>query len=102
MRKILEVKIREDGRLVFGSEYNPVKGINLYQRAFVSLMFEHDISLVRRSLLAIRLLSIAEICSLPRPQLALSMFENTVDELSQSSEEFRKRFGANLNFQPAP
>ena len=101
MRKILSVEIGDDGRVVFGSDYNPVKGLNLYQRAFVNFMFEHDFKAVKRWMNAVNLLGIAEICSSARPKIGLSMFENTVDDLALSCGELKRHFGGNLNFRPA-
>jgi len=101
MRKILDVKIDEIGKVTFSSDYHPLKGMNLYQHAFVSFMFEPDINLVHKWMAAIRLLGIADLCASRNPELTMSMFERTADELSEVISDFKRHLGGNLNFNPA-
>ena len=101
MRKILDVKIDETGKVTFYTEYHPLKGMNLYQRAFVSFMFEPDMVQVRKWMAAIRLLGIADLCASRNPELTMSMFERTADELAETIADFKRHLGGNLNFNPA-
>jgi hypothetical protein len=101
MRKIIDVTIDGAGKPVFSSDYDALKGLNLYQRVFVTLMFEQDLAKVRKWMFAIHLLGLADVAACKRPELSMSMFENTVDELQQSCENFKKHFGGNLNFKIA-
>lgn len=98
MRKIIDVKVDMAGNMIFASDYDALKGLNLYQRVFVTLMFEQDLSKVKKWMCAIRLLGLADVAAGKRPELSMSMFENTIDELKQSCEHFKKHFGGNLNF----
>lgn len=101
MRKILDVKIDETGLVTFISDYHPIKGMNLYQHAFVSFMFEPDLALVRRWMSAIRLLGIADLCASKNPEITMGMFERTADELTDVIAGVRRHLGGNLNFNPA-
>ena len=93
MVKLLEIKIEPDGNVSFESHYNALRGMNLYQDVFVSLLFETDQRLVRRWMEAIRILGLADICSAKRPVLAMSMFEQTLAELAPARDRILKNFG---------
>ena len=98
MAKLLEIKIDQNGAVSFESHYNALRGMNLYQDVFVSLLFETDPTLVRSWMEAIRVLSLADICSAKRPVLAMSMFEQTLAELAPARDRILKNFGGELNF----
>lgn len=98
MRLILDVKIGEDGRVSFKTGYNPLKGMNLYQRVFVALMFEPRISAVRRTLTAVRLLGLADVCASDNPALCMRMFEKNAERLDGVMQRFKRSLGGNLNF----
>lgn len=98
MRKILDIRLLDTVEVVVSSDYNPLKGLNLYQRAFVSLLFEQSIVEVRKWMSVIRILSLAELSTCNRAELSLCMFENTLDEVVQTCARFRGSFGGNLNF----
>ena len=99
MRKLLEITIDPTGEVNFTSEFKPLKGMNLYQDVFVSLLFETDTASVRRWMKAIRLLSLADVAASVRPGLAMSMFESTLRDLTPVRDRLIKNFGSNLNFQ---
>lgn len=98
MRKLLDIRIGGDGQLEFQSEYNPLKGMNLYQPVFVSFMFEPDRRALAAWLGAIRILGLAEVCASRRPELSMCMFERTMDDLAGVSAELKRHLGGNLNF----
>lgn len=99
MKKILDVKIDSDGAVSFESEYQPLKGMNLYQDVFVSLLFETDQASVRRWMEAIRILGLADVCASIRPGVAMTMFQRSVEDLMPVRERILRNFGGNLNFQ---
>ncbi len=101
MTTILDIRTDGDGKFVFHSDYRPLKGMNLYQRAFVTFMFDTDLALVRRCRRAVRLLGIAEVCCSRNPELSMRMFEQNLEDLSGVAAQFIRRFGGNLNFKPA-
>jgi len=98
MVKLLEIKIEPDGNVSFESHYNALRGMNLYQDVFVSLLFETDQRLVRRWMEAIRILGLADVCSVKRPALTMAMFNQTVEELAPARDRILKNFGGELNF----
>ena len=100
-RKLLEVRIEEDEGVCVCSEFRPLKGMNLYQQALITLMFERDRREVSKWIKAIRILGIADVCSSQRPELAMSMFERTMDDLHDTCGDFLRHLGGNLNFNPA-
>ena len=98
MRLILDIKFDDDGNISFDTAYNPLKGMNLYQHVFVAMMFDPDISSVRKTLTAIRLLGLADVRSNEKPELCMRMFENNARRLSGVMERFKRSLGGNLNF----
>ena len=99
MRKLLEITIDPEGEVTFMSEYKPLKGMNLYQDVFVSLLFETDTASVRRWMEAIRILGLADVTASVKPGVAMSMFESTLRDLAPLRDRLLKNFGGNLNFQ---
>lgn len=98
MRKLLDIKIEDDGRVTFQSEYQPLKGMNLFQLVFVSLMFEPDKLALAKLLNVIRILGLADVCASKRPEVSMSMFERTMDDLAGLARELKRHMGGNLNF----
>ena len=101
MKKLLEIRIDPSGNVSFESEYRPLKGMNLYQQVFVALLFESNSRAVNRWMDAIRILALADVCASDRPELTMSMFEQTLCDLALVCEEFRSHLGGNLNFKLA-
>lgn len=99
MRKLLEIKIDPEGEVTFESDYRPLKGMNLYQDMFVSLLFETDTESVHRWMQAIRILGLADVTASVKPGVAMSMFESTLRDLGPLRDRLLKSFGKNLNFQ---
>ena len=98
MRKLLDIKILEDGSVLILSDYRPLKGMNLYQQVFVALLFETDKATLRKWMDAIRMLGLADVCSCKYPQLTMKMFERSLGEVSEACGGFRQYLGGNLNF----
>ena len=98
MVKLLEIKIDSERSVSFESHYNALRGMNLYQDVFVSLLFETDQTLVRRWMNAIRILGLADVCSAKRPALTMAMFNQTAEELAPARDKILKNFGGELNF----
>lgn len=101
MRKILEIKICDDGSASIESEYNPLKGMNLYQQVFLTFLFENNLHEVYRWMEAVRILAYAECAASYRPELAMSMFEHTREDLSGVCAQLKRHLGGNLNFKLA-
>lgn len=98
MIELLNIKIDSGGNVSFVSHYNPLRGINLYQDTFVSLLFETDKIRVRRWMEAIRILGLAELCAAKKPQLSMAMFKKAAAELAPVREKILQNFGGELNF----
>ena len=98
MVKLLEIKIDSEGSVSFESHYNALRGMNLYQDVFVSLLFETDQTLVRRWMSAIRILGLADVGSAKRPAHTMAMFNQMAEELAPARDKILKNFGGELNF----
>ena len=90
--------MEDNGRTSFFSDLDPFKEFNFYQNAFVSLLFEPDINMVRRCCIAIRLLGLADVCASKSPNLAMRSFESEADALMPITNQMMDHFGSNLNF----
>lgn len=101
MRKLIEIRIEEDGDIVFHSDYKPLKGMNLYQQVFLTLLFECNQRAVGRWMEAVRILALADVLASKRPEVSMNMFEHIMDDLSATCERLKSHLGGNLNFKLA-
>lgn len=98
MVELLNIRIDSDGNVSLETRYNPLRGLNLYQDVFVSLLFETNKRRVRRLMNAIRILGLSELCSTSKPQLSMAMFKQAAMDLSPVRERIIRSCGGDLNF----